>query len=171
MLILYILVTLTKFIVNLPACVFDIITVNGMINLIVNPTHFSGNSETLIDPILVTDSIPVIYSYTMPIDRSISDHDGTYMYVTIHSGYDHKISFTRDDWNYKRAHYDLMKSKIKEVNWYELIYKTTEINKLVNLLTVRISSTQADRLTMQFLLRSPRDIILTFSSIAAFNIS
>jgi hypothetical protein len=37
--------------VNLPACVFDIITVNGFTNLIVNPTHFSGNSETLIDPI------------------------------------------------------------------------------------------------------------------------
>jgi uncharacterized membrane protein len=26
--------------VNLPACVFDIITVNGLTNLIVNPTHF-----------------------------------------------------------------------------------------------------------------------------------
>ena len=37
-------------------------------------------------------------------------------------------SLTRDIWNYKRANYDLMKSKIKEVNWYELIYKTTEIN-------------------------------------------
>ena len=37
--------------VNLPACVFDIITVNGFTNLIVNPTHFSGNSETLINPI------------------------------------------------------------------------------------------------------------------------
>jgi hypothetical protein len=68
-------------------------------NLIVNPTHFSSNSETLIDPILVTESIP--------IDRSISDHDGTY--VTIHSGYDHNKSFTRDVWNYKRANYDLMK--------------------------------------------------------------
>jgi hypothetical protein len=73
-------------------------------NLFVNPTHFSGNSETLIDPILVTNSIPVIDSYTMPIARSISYHDGTYMYVTIHSGYDHNISFTRDVWNYKRAH-------------------------------------------------------------------
>ena len=114
--------------VNLSACVLDILTVYRLTNLFVNPTHFSGNSEALIDPILVTDSIPVIDSYTMPIDRSISDHDGTYMNVTIHSGYDHKISFTRDDWNYKRAHYDLMKSKIKEVNWYELIYKTTEIN-------------------------------------------
>jgi hypothetical protein len=98
--------------VNLPACVLDILTVNRLTNLFVNPTHFSGNSETLIDPILVTDSIPVIDSYTMPIDRSISDHDGTYMYVTINSGYDHNISFTRDVWNYKRAHYDLMKSKI-----------------------------------------------------------
>ena len=42
--------------VNLSACVFDILTVNGLTNLIVNPTHFSGISETFIDPILVTDS-------------------------------------------------------------------------------------------------------------------
>jgi hypothetical protein len=114
------------FMINLPTCVFDILTVNGLINLIVNLTHFSGNSETLIDSILVTDSIHVIDSDTIAIDRSISDHDGTY--VTIHSGYDHNKSFTRDVWNYKRANYDLMKSKIKEVNWYELIYKATKIN-------------------------------------------
>jgi hypothetical protein len=50
------------------------------------------------------------------------------MYVTIHSGYDHNKSFTRDVWNYKRANYYMMKSKIKEVNWYELIYRATEIN-------------------------------------------
>jgi hypothetical protein len=50
--------------VNLPACVFDILTVNGLTNLIVNPTHFSSNSETLIDSILVTDSIRVIDSDT-----------------------------------------------------------------------------------------------------------
>jgi hypothetical protein len=75
---------------------------------------FVSNSETLIDPILETDSIHVIDSDTIPIDRSISDHDGTY--VTIHSGYDHEKSFTRDVWNYKRANYDLMKLKIKEVN-------------------------------------------------------
>jgi hypothetical protein len=112
--------------VNLPACVFDILTVNGLTNLIVNPTHFFSNSETLINPILVTDSIRVIDSDTIPIDRSISDHDGTY--VTIHSGYDHKKSFTRDVWNNKHANYHLMKSKIKEVNWYKLIYKVTDIN-------------------------------------------
>jgi hypothetical protein len=107
--------------VNLPACVFDILTVNGLTNLIVIPTHFSGNSETLIDSILVTDSIRAIDSNTIPIDRSISDHDGTY--VTIHSGYDQNKSFTRDVWNYMRANYYLMK-----VNWYELIYNATEIN-------------------------------------------
>ena len=43
------------------------------------------------------------------------------VYVKIHSGYDHSNPFTRDVWNYKRAIHDLTKSKIKEVNWYELI--------------------------------------------------
>ena len=94
------------FMINLPTCVFDILTVNGLINLIVNLTHFSGNSETLIDSILVTDSIHVIDSDTIAIDRSISDHDGTY--VTIHSGYDHNKSFTRFKilYSHKPMHYN-----------------------------------------------------------------
>jgi hypothetical protein len=61
----------------------------------------------LLGAIFLSAPIHVIDSDTIPIDRSISDHDGTYMYVTIHSGYDHNKSFTRDVWNYKRANYEI----------------------------------------------------------------
>jgi hypothetical protein len=36
-------------------------------------------SNSLLDPILITDSIQVIDSDTIEIDRQISDHDGTYV--------------------------------------------------------------------------------------------
>jgi hypothetical protein len=40
-----------------------------------------SSNTSLLDPILITDSIPVIDCDTIPIDREISDHDGTYVRI------------------------------------------------------------------------------------------
>jgi hypothetical protein len=69
------------------------------------PEKCIGLAIKLVSPLTVM--ISNTQAGTIPIDRSISDHDGTY--ATIHSGYDHKQSFIIDVWNYKRANYDLMK--------------------------------------------------------------
>ena len=61
----------------LPHNVNDILVINGLVNIINKPTHFdarSGNTS-LLDPILITNSIPVIDCDTIPNDREISDHD------------------------------------------------------------------------------------------------
>jgi hypothetical protein len=60
----------------------------------------------------VIDSIPVIDCDTIPIDREISDHDGTY--VSIDGGYCNRKTFQRTIWDYKRGDYLLMKNKIPE---------------------------------------------------------
>jgi hypothetical protein len=52
--------------------------------LLVPITSRAGNIS-LLDPILITDSIQVIHSDTIEIDRQISDHDGTY--VTFKCGF------------------------------------------------------------------------------------
>ena len=52
---------------------------NGLVNVIHEPTHFTANSSSSIDPILVSDTIRTIESGTIPIDRAISDHDCTYV--------------------------------------------------------------------------------------------
>jgi hypothetical protein len=46
-------------------------------------------SNSLLDPILITDSIQVIDSDTIEIDRQISDHDGTY--VTFKCGFSNHV--------------------------------------------------------------------------------
>ena len=53
--------------------------INVFVNVINKPTHFdnrTGNNSVL-DPILITDSISIIDSDTLHIDRELSDHDGT----------------------------------------------------------------------------------------------
>ncbi|CAC5394656.1 unnamed protein product [Mytilus coruscus] len=101
-----------KFMSVIPSNTRDIIFINGLINIIDKPTHFdtrSGNTS-LLDPILVTDSTPVVDKDTIPIDRGISDHDGTY--VTIDCGFTSSRTYKRTIWDYKNGDFDLMNQKV-----------------------------------------------------------
>ena len=80
---------------QLPNNVNDIFSINGLTNIINKPTHFdsrTGNSS-LLDPILITDNVPLIDSDTIHIERKISDHEGTC--VTIRCGYSNLKSYQR----------------------------------------------------------------------------
>jgi hypothetical protein len=66
-------------------------------------------------------------SDTIHIDRSISDHDGTY--ITIRSGYSNSKSFKRLIWDYKKEDYNIMKQKILEFDWDALIKREPDIDK------------------------------------------
>ena len=91
---------LNKNFLNLPSNIHDLISIDGLFNAIHQPTHFDSRtgSSSLLDPILITDSIQYVDSDTMHIDRSISDHDGTY--IAIRSGYSNSKSFKRLIWDY-----------------------------------------------------------------------
>ena len=65
------------FLSRTPFYVNDVLSVNGLANVI----HFTANSSSSIDPILVSDTIRTIESSTIPIDRVISDHDCTYIEI------------------------------------------------------------------------------------------
>ncbi|CAC5421082.1 unnamed protein product [Mytilus coruscus] len=68
-----------NFMSDLPSNIRNVIFINGLNNIIDKATHFDTrtSSSSLLDPILVTDSIPVLDKDTIPTDRGISDHDGT----------------------------------------------------------------------------------------------
>ena len=97
---------------NNPRNIRDIIFINGFVNIINKPTHFDNRTGnySLLDPILITDSISIIDSDTIHIDREFSDHDGTY--VTIGCGFRNNKNYKRKIWDYKRADYLLMTGSI-----------------------------------------------------------
>ena len=106
----------------------DIFSINGLTNIINKPTHFdsrTGNSS-LLDPILITENVPLIDSDTIHIDRKIRDHEGTC--VTIRCGYSNLKSYQRTVWDYKRADFQLMKQKITAENWEILIQNGRDMN-------------------------------------------
>ncbi|CAG2229697.1 unnamed protein product [Mytilus edulis] len=117
-----------NFMSDISSNIRDIVFINGLINIIDKPTHFdtrTGNTS-LLDPILVTDSIPVVDKDTVPIDRKISDHDGTY--VTINCGFTSSRTYKRKIWDYKNGDFDLMNQKVSRTNWEHLISDADNMN-------------------------------------------
>jgi hypothetical protein len=59
---------------NIPTNIRDIIFINGFVNIINKPTHFDNRTGnySLLDSILITDSISIIDSDTIHIDREFS---------------------------------------------------------------------------------------------------
>ncbi len=115
-----------NFLRELPTNVRDCILLNGLSNVISKPTHFNANSVSLLDPILITDSISIIDSDTIPFDRQLSDHDGTYLSLDV--GFISNKCFKRKVWNYKRANFDLINEKLSTSDWMNLVYNQPNID-------------------------------------------
>jgi hypothetical protein len=81
---------------------------------------------SLLDPILITDSIQVIDSDRIAIDIQISDHDGAY--VTFKCGFSNQKTFQGTIWDYKRGDYTLMRQQIMDTNWETLINDEPNVN-------------------------------------------
>jgi hypothetical protein len=58
----------------------DILLTNDMNNIINSPTRVNHNSQTLPDPIALTNKIQIFDSGVFETDNEISDHYGTFAY-------------------------------------------------------------------------------------------
>ena len=86
-----------------------------MNNLISTPTRRAQNSETLLDPVAVSDSVGVLKVGTLDVCNTISDHLATY----IHSAFTYSLgfSYTRTVCSYKSGDYDKLNDLIRTKNW------------------------------------------------------
>lgn len=114
------------FLNRLPTEVQDIINLYGLDNQICDPTRYGNNSFSLLDPILVTDSVAVLEANTIPIERSISDHDPAY--IVFSCGYSNATSFKRKVWLYKQGNYDLFRDRILNTDWNAIITEQPDVD-------------------------------------------
>ena len=124
------------FLGNSPTEIADIINLYGLENKICDQTRFGSNSYSLLDPILISDSITVIESTTIPINRTISDHDLSY--IVVNCGYHNDTSFKRNVWLYNKGNYDLFKQRIGDTDWGSIINNQTDMDISCNLFTKKL---------------------------------
>jgi hypothetical protein len=70
-------------------------------NVIDKSTRISGNTSTLLDPIILSDTLNCNYSDVLKIPRHVSDHDAAIAFIKCPKAT--SKSFTRDIWLYDQT--------------------------------------------------------------------
>ena len=93
----------------------SIISLNTLTNVITKPNRITRNSASLIDPVLVTDSINVKYADILDVESNISDHKATS--ILINFNYKPKLCSKRKVWYYDRADFIQLNNRIFIEEW------------------------------------------------------
>ena len=81
-------------------------------NVINKPTRITAHSSTLLDPIIISDTMFSIYSDVLNVTSEISDHDAAVAYTECSNC--SMSSFKREIWLYDRIDKDTFKQKLDQ---------------------------------------------------------
>ena len=95
----------------------DTLRLFSLKNVIEKPTRVTNHSKTLLDPIIVSDTINYVFADVFTLPDNISDHDASV--VTIQCSKNISRSFKREIWQYQEINYEKFEEKLNEINWNE----------------------------------------------------
>lgn len=104
----------------------DIMNTFNLSNTIKEPTRPGTRSNTLLDPVIITDTISCISSSVLDIDRSYSDHNASVCHISI--PHTLKNVYKRDVWLYKKGDYDKFNRLILECDWANLLHSCQNVD-------------------------------------------
>ena len=104
----------------------DILNLYSLRNVISEPTRITSTSQSLIDPIFISESCCLVESGTMPTESEVSDHKITYVSVKSNSG--KTQPYYRTIWNYKRADWENLNTLIRNFDWNELFRESNSVD-------------------------------------------
>jgi hypothetical protein len=98
-------------------------------NVIDKPTRISGNTSTLLDPIILSDTLNCNYSDVLKIPRHISDHDAAIAFIKCPKATSR--SFTRDIWLYNQTDFVRFNQMLTGINWNEKLCKCDDVDDML----------------------------------------
>ena len=96
--------------------------------MIDKPTRISGNTSTLLDPIILSDTLNCNYSDVLKIPRHISDHDATIAFIKCAKAT--SKSFTRDIWLYDQTDFVRFNQMLTDINWNEKLCNFDDVDDM-----------------------------------------
>ena len=95
----------------------EIIQFYNLTNHISEPTRVDLNSgtATLLDPVLVSQDAVVLFSEVIDVNRTISDHQATKVYIKV--PHDMNSCYKRTVWLYKHADFNSINLEIENYDW------------------------------------------------------
>jgi hypothetical protein len=83
-------------------------------NVIEKPTRVTNHSRTLLDPIIVSDTLNYVNSDVFKLPDNISDHDASV--VTIQCSKNISRSSKREIWQYQKIYCEKFEEILNEIN-------------------------------------------------------
>ncbi|PJE78081.1 hypothetical protein CI610_02987 [invertebrate metagenome] len=111
----------------------DILSNYNLTNVITEPTRQTDTSSTLLDPIIVSDTVNVVFSDVIEIERTISDHDAVFAIINIPVKIKHY--FKRKVWLYDQTDIDKLKVMINSIPWLDRFANLSHVNEMCNFFT------------------------------------
>ena len=105
----------------------DILIKFSLTNTITEPTRVGQTCNTLLDPIILSDSLSFTYSSVIDVLRSMSDHNACVTYVTVPVR--NNKSFQREVWIYKKGDFDTFNRLISEYDWSNLFNNCVTVDE------------------------------------------
>ena len=98
---------------------------NNLHNVISEPTRVTDTTATLIDPIIISDSLKSLHDGIITVPTDISDHRCTFMYFPLNDVLTTAVK--RKVWFYKRGDFDKLNVKILNTNWDFINNSSTDV--------------------------------------------
>jgi hypothetical protein len=92
------------------------------------PTRISGNTSTLLDPIILSDTLNCNYSDVLKIQRHISNHHAAIAFIKCTTAT--SKSFTRDIWLYDQTDCVIFNEMLTDINWNEKLCNFDDVDDM-----------------------------------------
>ena len=106
----------------------DMMRLFNLKNVIEKPTRVTNHSRTLLDPIIVSDTINYVFSDVFILPDNISDRDASV--VILQCSKNIFRSFKREIWQYQTINYEKFEKKLNEINWNEKLNHLNDVDEM-----------------------------------------
>ena len=111
----------------------DTMNMLNLTNVIEKPTRITEHSSTLLDPIIISDSVHYSYSDVLKVPSDISDHDASIIFIECPKF--QTRSFQREVWLYEQTDHENCSSKLDTVDWNALLSDLEDVDEMCNTFT------------------------------------
>ena len=106
----------------------DLVNICILKNVSNKPTRISGNTNTSLDPIILSDTLNCNYSDVLKIPRHISDHDTAIASIKCPKAT--SKSFTREIWLYDQTDFVRFNQMLTDINWNAKLCKVDDVDDM-----------------------------------------
>ena len=111
----------------------EILNIFNLRNVIDKPTRVTNHNSTLLDPIILSDTLSYFISDVLPTPSNISDHDAPIIFLECPTTITR--SYKREIWIYEKVDKVKFSEKMDDVDWNALLPDNKDVDELSGIFT------------------------------------